>query len=129
MPREAALLLLAAACVASVVRCGAQDETTDERIVYAPDIVGVDRLCMVVLNVPQAAPEIAVTVPECLTLLDRTPLPARGEQRRYYFRAVERAEAPAPLNSTFTSSIFLPVTSSALMSAAPEMIAVPCWSS
>ena len=93
MPREAALLLLAAACVASVVRCGAQDETTDERIVYAPDIVGVDRLCMVVLNVPQAAPEIAVTVPECLTLLDRTPLPTKADQRRYYFRAIERAEA------------------------------------
>ena len=38
-------------------------------------------------------------------------------------------EAPAPENTTRTSSIFLPWTRSALSSAAPEMIAVPCWSS
>ncbi len=39
------------------------------------------------------------------------------------------ALAPAPLMTTFRSSIFFPVTSQALSSAAPEIIAVPCWSS
>ncbi len=37
--------------------------------------------------------------------------------------------APAPEKTTLISSIFLPMISSALSSAAPEMIAVPCWSS
>ena len=37
--------------------------------------------------------------------------------------------APAPLVASLTSSIFLPTTSSALTTAAPTMIAVPCWSS
>ncbi len=39
------------------------------------------------------------------------------------------ADAPAPLKTTLMSAIFLPVSSTALTSAAPEMIAVPCWSS
>ena len=39
------------------------------------------------------------------------------------------AAAPAPEKTILTSSIFLPATSSAFSSAAPEMIAVPCWSS
>ena len=37
--------------------------------------------------------------------------------------------APAPEVASFTSPIFLPTTSSALSTAAPTMIAVPCWSS
>ena len=37
--------------------------------------------------------------------------------------------APAPANTTRTSSIFLFTSSRALTSAAPEMMAVPCWSS
>ena len=37
--------------------------------------------------------------------------------------------APAPFTTIFTSSIFLPAISKALISPAPEMIAVPCWSS
>ena len=37
--------------------------------------------------------------------------------------------APAPLKTTFTWSSFLPATSRAFSSAAPEMMAVPCWSS
>jgi hypothetical protein len=43
--------------------------------------------------------------------------------------AVASAAAPAPENTTRTSSIVLATTSSALSSAAPLMIAVPCWSS
>jgi len=37
--------------------------------------------------------------------------------------------APAPLKTTRTSSIRLPTISTALIIAAPEMMAVPCWSS
>jgi hypothetical protein len=39
------------------------------------------------------------------------------------------AAAPAPLAQILTSSIFLPLSSSPLSTAAPTMIAVPCWSS
>ena len=39
------------------------------------------------------------------------------------------AEAPAPETTTFSLSSFLPASSAALISAAPEMMAVPCWSS
>ena len=44
-------------------------------------------------------------------------------------RAQAMPAAPAPENTTFTSSIRLPTRSSAFSSAADEMIAVPCWSS
>ncbi len=37
--------------------------------------------------------------------------------------------APAPLKTTFTSPIFLPTISKAFRSAAPLIMAVPCWSS
>ena len=39
------------------------------------------------------------------------------------------AEAPAPLTTIFTSLIFLPEISRALIKAAVVIIAVPCWSS
>ena len=39
------------------------------------------------------------------------------------------AEAPAPETTTRTFEMSLPASSRALSSAAPEMIAVPCWSS
>ena len=39
------------------------------------------------------------------------------------------AEAPAPETTTWMFSIFLLASSSALSRAAPEMMAVPCWSS
>lgn len=72
----------------------AQDIQPDNRLVYAPDILGVDRLFMIVLSVPVDAPEIAVSVspPRCAALLDRTPLPAKTDQRRYYFRTLEAAK-------------------------------------
>jgi len=38
----------------------------------------------------------------------------------------EMPAAPMPVVASFTSSIFLPVTSMALSTAAPTMIAVPC---
>ena len=37
--------------------------------------------------------------------------------------------APAPLVTSFTSSIFLPTTFRALVRPASAMTAVPCWSS
>jgi hypothetical protein len=60
-------------------------------IAYAPDVVGVDRLFMVALKVPLEAPEITVTVPACVALLDRSRLPARSELRRFYFRSTAPA--------------------------------------
>jgi len=41
--------------------------------------------------VPRGAPEVAVTHPDGVTLLDQTPLPAKTDERRYYFRAGETA--------------------------------------
>ena len=41
----------------------------------------------------------------------------------------EMAAAPAPLITTVMSEAFLPAISRAFLSAAAEMIAVPCWSS
>jgi hypothetical protein len=64
----------------------------DERVIYAPDVVGVDRLFMVVLKAPVDAPAIEVSAPDSVVLLDRTRLPAKTDQRRFYFRAVKPAE-------------------------------------
>ncbi|MNI23451.1 hypothetical protein D3C73_770390 [compost metagenome] len=41
----------------------------------------------------------------------------------------EMPAAPMPVVASFTSSIFLPVIAMAFSTAAPTMIAVPCWSS
>ena len=53
----------------------------------------------------------------------------RGTPSLTYCSAQATAAAPAPTKTTFTSEIFLPANSSALISAAPVMMAVPCWSS
>ena len=42
---------------------------------------------------------------------------------------MEMAAEPAPENTTFTSSFFLPTTFRALVRPARAMMAVPCWSS
>lgn len=60
----------------------------DPRIAYAPDIVGEGRLFMIAVKAPPAAPEITVTVPPEVQLLDQTGLPASSEVRRYYFRSL-----------------------------------------
>ncbi len=60
-------------------------------VVYQPDVVAVDRLFLVVLKVPRETPEITVTVPPCVALLDRTRLPAKSDLRRFYFRATAPA--------------------------------------
>ena len=61
-------------------------------IAYKPDIVGVGRMFMVALRVPANAPEIKVTVPECVEMFDRTPLPAKKDLRKYYFRSLKPAK-------------------------------------
>ncbi|MGQ9731002.1 MAG: hypothetical protein ACUVX8_06970 [Candidatus Zipacnadales bacterium] len=98
---------LIAAIAAFLPLLGAQEMNP---IAYAPDIVGVDRLFMVVLNVPQEAPEIAVSVPEQVVLLDQTPLPAKSGQRRYYFRAVKPAESIQIRFAHPTGEVIVPLT-------------------
>lgn len=67
----------------------AQDEGP---VAYQPDILGVDRLFLVALRVPTDAPQIAITVPDAVELLDRTPLPTTSDIRKYYFRTLEAAK-------------------------------------
>jgi hypothetical protein len=62
-----------------------------EMVVYRPDVVGVERLFMVALKVPRETPDIEVTVPPCVVLLDRTRLPAQSELRKFYFRSTAPA--------------------------------------
>ena len=62
------------------------------KIVYQPDIVGEGRLFLVALEVPKEAPAMRIETPDCVKLLDRTPLPAKTSLRKYYFRAL----APSP---------------------------------
>jgi len=61
-------------------------------VVYAPDIVGVDRLFMIALKVPADGPEVEMSLPDGVILLDRTPPPFKSDIRRFYFRATR----PAP---------------------------------
>lgn len=70
----------------------------DERILYAPDIVGVERMFMIALKVPVEAPDVEVTMPDCIVMFDRTPVSGgqrgvsfkRLHQRRYDQRRVSR---------------------------------------
>ena len=64
----------------------------DERVLYAPDIVGVNRMFLVALKVPVETPEVQVKVPDGVTMFDRTPMPVKSETRKFYFRAIK----PAP---------------------------------
>ncbi|MCD6361357.1 MAG: hypothetical protein J7M38_10895, partial [Armatimonadetes bacterium] len=88
------LLVITVACTLLSLLGGTHwaQAADDPRIAYAPDILGVDRIFLVALNVPQDAGELAVDVPDCIEMFDRTPLPAKGEVRKYYFRTLEPAE-------------------------------------
>lgn len=80
------LRLVATALVLSCTLGHAQ-QVANDTVTYAPDVVGVDRLFLVILRVPREADEVQVTLPDCVILLDRTPLPAKNDERRFYFRA------------------------------------------
>ncbi len=88
MMRPAMILAIVGAMLVLLISSCRAQEAADEAVVYAPDIVGYDRIFMIVLNVPAGAPELAVTVPDEVEMFDRTPLPTQGDQRRYYFRAL-----------------------------------------
>ena len=75
--------------------CSASPGQGPGPVIYQPDIVGEGRLFMVALRVPMAAPAIAVKCPASVALLDKTPLPARSDIRRFYFRALKPAAAAA----------------------------------
>ncbi|NUQ65192.1 MAG: hypothetical protein HUU20_22225 [Pirellulales bacterium] len=64
----------------------------DDRVAYAPDIVGVERMFLVALRAPVDAPEIKVTVPDSVALFDFTRLPAKSEIRKFYFRSLRPAK-------------------------------------
>jgi hypothetical protein len=81
------------------------NDIQNEKIVYAPGVVGVGRMFMIALKVACEAPEVTVAMPEGMTMFDHTsPSPlstegikggAKSEIRRFYFRAfqpTERAE-------------------------------------
>ncbi len=61
----------------------------DDRVAYAPDVVGVGRIFMVALNVPIDVPALEVTVPDTVLMFDRTPVPAPSQTRRFYFRSLK----------------------------------------
>ncbi len=77
---------------------GGQEVKLDERVVYAPDVVGVERMFMIALKVPMDASDVKVTMPDGVTMFDRTPGPAKSrdgdgaEVRRFYFRASKPAK-------------------------------------
>jgi hypothetical protein len=66
---------------------------SDDRIAYAPDIVGVERLFMIAIKTPTESPEIKAITPDSVLMLDCTPATAKMEIRRFYFRALKPAKS------------------------------------
>lgn len=86
------------------------------RTVYAPDVVGVDRLFLIAVEAPPGAPDLLVTVPDSVRLFDRTPSGAKAAVHRFYFRAqypAERIEIrislPAASGEAARSEIIVPL--------------------
>ncbi|MEA1949976.1 MAG: hypothetical protein U9N87_01210, partial [Planctomycetota bacterium] len=77
--------------VTCVLLATGQALAKDKRILYAPDVVGVQRMFMIALKVPVATPEIKVSMPHSVTLFDRTPSPFKSETRKFYFRSIKPA--------------------------------------
>ena len=75
-----------------IVVATAASGQTDERVAYAPDILGVGRLFLIALNVDPGAPRIDITIPDAVELLDQTSLPTDKPLRKYYFRTLKPAE-------------------------------------
>ncbi len=83
------LCMTAGLLLLTLAHCWAQESKPDPRLVYAPDIVGVDRMFMIALKVAVEVPETKVTVPDGVNMFDRTRLPAKTDVRRFYFRAAK----------------------------------------
>ncbi|MCX7825998.1 MAG: hypothetical protein N2689_10620 [Verrucomicrobiae bacterium] len=96
-------LLLAIAGLPSAV-CAATSP-----VVYAPDVVGVERMFMVALKVATDAPEVTVTVPDSVTMFDRQRPPFREEARRFYFRALKATPRAEIRFATAGGTITVPV--------------------
>jgi len=86
-----------------------QTSAADQRVLYAPDVVGVGRMFMVALKVPSDAPDVAVAMPEAVTMFDRTRLPAASEIRKFYFRSLKAAPKAEIRFAHPTGEIVVPV--------------------
>ncbi len=84
-------LLSGVLVVVLVLSCGQALAAENDLVAYQPDIVATGRMFVVVLRVPTDAPQLEVTYPDSVTMFDRTPLPAKSELRKYYFRALQPA--------------------------------------
>ncbi|MBT3380871.1 MAG: hypothetical protein HN742_02330 [Lentisphaerae bacterium] len=83
---------------------------SDTMIAYAPDIVGVDRIFLVALRIPQNEPSVGITHPETMVLFDRTPLPANAALRKYYFRAIAATDKAEIVFAHATGKETVPLT-------------------
>ncbi len=79
------------AALAIMLALPLQAAAQQDPVAYQPDIVAVERVFMVMLRVPPAAPEVGVKCPDSVVLLDKTPLPTTSEVRNFYFRAIQPA--------------------------------------
>ena len=91
------------------VYCASVHGAAKDTVVYAPDIVGVDRMFMIALRVPTDTPEVEVAAPACVKMFDRTPLPAKSDVRRFYFRSVEPAKQAAIRFRVAKQEVLVPV--------------------
>ncbi|MFV2067087.1 MAG: hypothetical protein ACC645_08920, partial [Pirellulales bacterium] len=58
-------------------------------LIYAPDVLGVNRLFMIALRVPAGGPKVELAVPDSIERVDRTPAGAETDIRKFYFRTVK----------------------------------------
>lgn len=81
------MLPLAPSLVLAAVLLAAPGKGPATPLVYAPDVVGADRMFLVALRVPVDRPDVAVALPEGVEMFDHTRAPFRDETRKFYFRA------------------------------------------
>ena len=86
-------LLLAGCSIAGLWCAMAIPAEADDRVVYAPDVLGVDRIFMIALKTPADSPAIAVKVTDHVVLLDQSPPDKKQDVRRFYFRTVKPAKS------------------------------------
>ncbi len=81
----------------------------DSRVLYAPDVVGVDRMFMIAISAPPGAPETVVAVPDCLAMFDHPRATPGSKVRKFYFRALKPAARAEIRFATGPSPIVVPV--------------------